>query len=289
MTQKQILTFIAFMLECRKVKSTTVSKTLSAIRTLHLIEGVDLPQLRCDRVKSILKGQANWDEEIKRNSRNVRLPVTLNVLKLLKVQLRRSKLDIKKKALIWSVSLLAFNGCLRIGEVLSKHPRVIDPENTLLKKDIWLHSKRIDGKKVEVISLRLKSTKESRVMTRGTVIEIYANKTDFCAVSAYKAYLELTKKASFDSAAFRHGLGWAYECREFNSDLKQLLQEFLPYGQISGHSFRSGMATLLAQCGYSEDIIQAVGRWSSTAFKTYIKLPALTRVRVASKLAGLMS
>jgi len=39
MKRTQILCFVAFMLEVRKVKAVTVSKTLSAIRTLHLIEG----------------------------------------------------------------------------------------------------------------------------------------------------------------------------------------------------------------------------------------------------------
>ena len=72
---------------------------------------------------------------------------------------------------------------LRIGEILSKKSRVIDSENTLLKKDIWMQTKRVEGKKVEVISLRLKSTKESRATTRGIIIEIFGNKTDFCATS----------------------------------------------------------------------------------------------------------
>ena len=125
MSTKQILVFIAYMLETRKVQSVTVSKTLSALRTLHLIEGINEHSLRPDVVKSILKGQANWDEEKKRNTTNVRLPVTINVLKLLKVQLRRSKLSEKRCALIWAVSLLAFHGCFRIG-------RCFHPENLII-------------------------------------------------------------------------------------------------------------------------------------------------------------
>ena len=37
MTKTQVLTFIAYMIEIRKVQAVTVSKTLSALRTLHLI------------------------------------------------------------------------------------------------------------------------------------------------------------------------------------------------------------------------------------------------------------
>lgn len=45
---------------------------------------------------------------------------------------------------------------------------------------------------------------------------------------------------------------------------------------ISGQSMRAGGATLLAQIGTAPSIIQAMGRWSSDAFLTYIrKSPAM--------------
>jgi hypothetical protein len=40
---------------------------------------------------------------------------------------------------------------------------------------------------------------------------------------------------------------------------------------IGGHSLRAGGATALADAGVSTHIIQAVGRWSSDAFKIYIR------------------
>ena len=111
MTQNQILAFVSYMLVHRKVKSNTVSKTISAIRTLHLIEGVDLPILRDDKIKVILRGQANLDEEIGREGKTKRHPVTLNVMKLIRIQLRRAKLGEKREALIWCICTVAFNGC----------------------------------------------------------------------------------------------------------------------------------------------------------------------------------
>ena len=111
MTQNQILVFVSYMLVHRKVKSNTVSKTISAIQTLYLIEGVDLPILRDDRVKVILRGQANLDEEIGREGKTKQHPVTLNVMKLIRIQLRRAHLGEKRKALIWCICTVAFNGC----------------------------------------------------------------------------------------------------------------------------------------------------------------------------------
>ena len=68
------------------------------------------PALRPEIVKSILRGQQNWDLEIKRKGKNVRLPVTLNILRLIKIQLRRSTFSIKRQALIWSISLNGIMG-----------------------------------------------------------------------------------------------------------------------------------------------------------------------------------
>src|SRR5271168_4453623 len=48
------------------------------------------------------------------------------------------------------------------------------------------------------------------------------------------------------------------------------LRAFFPKN-ISGHSLRSGGATSLAEGGADLDTIQAVGRWSSNAFRIYIR------------------
>ena len=40
---------------------------------------------------------------------------------------------------------------------------------------------------------------------------------------------------------------------------------------FGGHSLRAGGAILYASLGLSEDIIQALGRWSSAAWKIYIR------------------
>jgi len=41
--------------------------------------------------------------------------------------------------------------------------------------------------------------------------------------------------------------------------------------QFGGHSLRAGGATFYAGLGLSEDVIQALGRWSSKAWKIYIR------------------
>lgn len=295
MKTEQILVFIGFLLEARKVSGKSVGKYLSALRTLHLVEGFPEPMLRPAIVCAVLKGREHYDEEIRRlNPSKPRLPVTLDVLRLLKLTLTLSDLPEKKIALIWAVAIIGFNGAFRIGELLAKESRKIDPLNTLLRGDIYLTTKSVkteqnNWRKVECICVRLKSSKESRVETRGIIVEVFSNGSDFCPVKSYRRYMGLTRGGKQTSAAFRLPSGLAYCHKEFNKDLEKLLSPYLGnYGKISGHSFRSGIATLMAQSGYTDDAIQAMGRWSSQSFKLYIKLPRITRVAVASRLGGMM-
>jgi hypothetical protein len=74
---------------------------------------------------------------------------------------------------------------------------------------------------------------------------------------------------------FRHGVRRALFVREDGSFpnrtwFEKHLSRFVDksYG---GHSARAGGATFYASLGLSEDVIQALGRWSSSAWKDYIR------------------
>ena len=111
MQTDQVLLFVGFLFDVREVQGLTASKYLSALRTLHLVRGHAEPSLRPSIVKAVIKGKQNFDEEVKRfDPKQVRLPVTIDVLKLLKLTIEMSDWSEMKKALVEAVSFLCFNG-----------------------------------------------------------------------------------------------------------------------------------------------------------------------------------
>ena len=68
--------------------------------------------------------------------------------------------------------------------------------------------------------------------------------------------------------------------------LKKFFKPYISYGTLTGHSFRSGLSSLLGEAGFSDDEIMALGRWSSSAFLRYIKLGRMKRCRNAEKISG---
>ena len=68
----------------------------------------------------------------------------------------------------------------------------------------------------------------------------------------------------------------------FNARLQVLLAAAGWQGRYTLHSFRVGAATTAASLGFPDYLMQAMGRWSSDAYKVYIKLPQ-QRLKVASK------
>ena len=59
-------------------------------------------------------------------------------------------------------------------------------------------------------------------------------------------------------------------------------------GVIRPHSSRSGVASEMGARGFSDSEIQAQGRWTSQAFKAYMKLNRLKRLRFTERLSEMI-
>lgn len=194
----------------------------------------------------ILRGQAHFDS-LKENieKKTQRLPVTIPILKYIKHKLAKLNWSTHKKALVWSVCTLLWNGSMRVHEALSREKMSYDPTTTLLHDNVNFCNSKIKSQWYKLLKIKLKCPKESSV-GNGVIIEVFQNNTFLCPMKALKNYL---KKSEFKLEAgkplFITEDGGCYTGRQFNKDLAKITHDITDgsMGVIRSHSFRSGVAT----------------------------------------------
>ena len=285
MDKKGVLVYIGWLLGTRGVKGTTVESYLSGLRMAHLAKGYDIPCLRPDVVKSIICGSKNMSAiEDRAGSKPTRLPITLDMLKLLKHELNDLKESNTFKRMTWAIACLMFFGAFRVHEILSRKPDSFDPDFTCLYEDIQIHS--IGG--IKTVQILLKSPKENRVGNK-VIVDVYENGSQCCPVTALEKLQARGPRSKEGKPAFMLESGKAYTGALLNSTLKKCLGKHVApeKGHITSHSFRSGLASMLGNLGFSDEDVKAMGRWSSSAFETYMRLPRTKRAAMARRIAGL--
>ena len=105
-----------------------------------------------------------------------------------------------------------------------------------------------------------------------------SDRPDVDPILALKTFLSLRKQAIGDAESlpvFLHENGSIFSKVEFNKDLSTLLAVYPELSndqdKWTGHSFRSGLATILSSLGFSETEIKSWGRWASDAYLVYVK------------------
>ena len=284
----KVLEFIAWM-KARNLKSKSMSSYLSGIRMYHIASGFTEGVLREPLVKLILKGQANLEKiESLIGRKKGKLPVTINVMKLLKVRLGKVSWPMWEVRLLWAVMTMAWSGSMRVHELLSKKKSSFDAQTTLVWRDVKFAKVKIEKKEVETIVLHVKSPKIDRVGA-GDDIAISELGNFMCPLSAFHKYRdEIKLKEDAGMPVFRVKSGACFTGADLNQKLKKLIGDLgdkIPGGVVTSHSFRAGVASEMAKRGHSEEELMAVGRWSSQAYQLYMGLPLAHRASFARKIA----
>ena len=100
---------------------------------------------------------------------------------------------------------------------------------------------------------------------------------DIDPLKAFGVYWERRKKNYLLSQPlFLTANGRTFSQSLFNATLQSLIAHYsaeldLSANRWTGHSFRSGLPTLLQSAGFKEEDIKAWGRWTSSAFQAYTK------------------
>ena len=283
LTEKDVLCFVAYM-QTRGVAEKTISSYLAGLRLATISLGYPCATLLSPIVKQVLRGIKNARADPRAAAKKkARRAVTVHHLRLLGHSIGSSDMSSYMKNLVWAVSLASFWGAFRVGELLSPKEEV-DLKSSCLLSDMELNSL---GFKIWVRSPKVASP-------NGDVVEVFKiPNSALDPLSAMVNYISCRRSRHgvvLEEALFIDENGRPFTRSRFNIILHKLLDPFVTDDRdsITGHSFRSGLATLMEIAGMSPEAIKAWGRWSSTAYLLYCK-EGRSKSEVWSKLHDALS
>ena len=122
----------------------------------------------------------------------------------------------------------------------------------------------IDSKESpSIMEIRLKASKTDPYK-KGVNIYVGCTGNALCPISAMLVYLALRGDK----------VGPLFQFEHFVQVVRNALTKAGVDHQVyAGHSFRIGAATTATHCGIPDSVIQALGRWQSSAYLLYICTP----------------
>lgn len=173
------------------------------------------------------------------------------------------------KSLLQAMYLLAFYAFLRVGEITKTTG---SNQHYLLRK----HLKFVcNTQREDYLELTIPHYKHSKNVATLNIKQNTAQPA-LCPLKACQTYLLIRSHFSIEEPLFSFMDGTPISRKFFTENLKQTLAFCgLDTHQYHSHSFNIGAATTAASSGSSEVQIQQMGRWKSSAFKKYIRIPTL--------------
>lgn len=181
--------------------------------------------------------------------------------------------------MLWATCCMCFFGFLRSGEVTLVSQSEYDPETHLSEGDVALDSLVHPS----VVRIHIKASKTDP-FRQGVFIYLGSTGNDLCPVAAISAYL--ATRDHDPGPFFRFASGAALTRDALVKHLRSALSHFdVDVSQYSGHSFRIGAATAAAAVGLEDSLIKTLGRWQSSAYQLYVRLPWERLVGVSKSLS----
>ena len=133
LSERELLLFIGWNIE-RGLKSSTIKSYLSGLKAIHKAKGLGVLCTDSIFINDILTGRHNLDVSNKVISPNTRLPCTLEILKLLKQEIRLADYPNHDKIVMWASCSLLFYGAMRSNELLCQDEEFFDINSDLLNR-----------------------------------------------------------------------------------------------------------------------------------------------------------
>ena len=209
-------------------------------------------------------------------ARERHLPITPDILSSIHEawSRRQSTFD---DMMLWAAFCLDFFGFMRAGEFTCPSRQAFLP-HMLTPADISVDS----HSSPTIMAVHLRQSKTDQF---GAGMTLYLGRTGdkLCPVAAVLAYLAI--RPSSAGPLFICADGSTLSRPKLVRYLRQALKEAgIDAAPFSGHSFRIGAATTAARQGLSDSLIQTLGRWKSSAFTSYIRIPPQNLASISSAL-----
>jgi hypothetical protein len=180
--------------------------------------------------------------------------------------------------MLWAACCTAFFGFFRMGEITAPSAQTYDSNSHLTVSDVAVD----DNSNPTVVRVHLKRTKTSQY----SGIDVYLGRTDneLFPVAALLAYI--AARGMSPGPLFRFQDGRFLTKEQFISLVRADLGILgLNSKDYAGHSFRIGAATTAAEQGIEDSIIKMLGRWESSAYQIYVRIPRELLAGMSKKLA----
>lgn len=257
--------FVAF-LASEGLSPKTTKLYLSAIRHLQVSLHFPDPKIHAmSRLEQVIKGTKRMAARQGQTARP-RLPITPDILS----QLRRVWASNPKKfdfVMMWAASCLCYFGFLRAGEITVPSEAAYDKGAHLNFADVAVD----DVSNPRMIKVTIKASKTDP-FRQGVDIFIGRTFNELCPVAAVLSYL--ARRGNNQGPLFRFEDGRLLTRDRFVTQVRLALSAAgINCRAYAGHSFRIGAATAAGRCGLPPATIKTLGRWSSSTYLLYIRLP----------------
>ena len=244
--------------------------------TLGLPEPREFSSLPCLRLvqAGIQRVYAEQEKQVAR----IRLPITPSILRKMHGYWNTQASDPDVR-MLWAASALFFFGFFRSGEITVPSLSSYRASHHLSWGDVAIDNPTTP----EILRVRIKRSKTDQL---GKGADVYVGKTgcSICPVAAVLSYM--ATRGDKEGAIFQFHNGQPLTKAQFTQRVRSTLQAVgLPCEDFSGHSFRIGAATAAARAGIEDSMIRTLGRWSSSAYLMYIRIPSVQLARFSQSLA----
>ena len=199
-----------------------------------------------------------------------RLPVTPPILQKLKAVWEADSQTLQADtSMLWAACCLAFFGFLRVGELTSPNETDYDPRVHLNSSDISFDHPTYASPSMMSVQIKQSKTDPFR---QGVSLTLGRTYKDLCPVASMVAYL--VKRGSKEGPLFQFHDGRHLTRQRLVDHVRSALQiAGIDPSKYNGHSFRIGAATTAASKGIEDCMIKTLGRWESTAYLRYVRIP----------------